>query len=127
MSAFPAHRMVGEPGDGDKTGQLPCRASNQHDWQWHNNPQSTPRQYRMCPHCHAIDASEALEAAQCPPLGQGEPVRARDHVVYFVDDGYVSALAGDDLAKAIKNRDRFHPGGKIIEQRARMEWREVRS
>jgi hypothetical protein len=44
--------------------RLPCVASNEHDWQWHSNPQSTPRAYRMCPNCHAVDASEALEAVQ---------------------------------------------------------------
>lgn len=43
--------------------QLHCVATNQHDWQWHNNPQSTPRGYRMCSSCHAVDASEELALA----------------------------------------------------------------
>lgn len=56
-TAFPAHLRVGEPGD-ERPVQLPCVASNEHDWQWQYNPQSTPRTYRMCPHCHAIDITE---------------------------------------------------------------------
>ncbi|WP_157186569.1 hypothetical protein [Nocardia jiangxiensis] len=52
-------------------------------------------------------------------------VRAREDVCYFVEDGWLSELSGKDFERAVRYRDEFRPDARVVEQRSRIEWRDV--